>query len=178
MRRRHCANRAAKQAEARLLGGHVVPRRCRYLNPDVLTLSPEAPDAEYDAINKLVGSNIRLRRKALGVTQQQLADELGMTFQQVQKYEKATNRVSAPVLWRIAKILQCDLMELFKGAPPANVRTKGGKADTTEATLISFMASAGGFELAEAYLSIPERHRRGLLLAGKAMAKMAHEIDA
>lgn len=161
-----------------MLGGYFGRYRGRYLDNDLLTLPTEALEAEYEAINKLVGSNIRMRRKLLGVTQQQLAEALGLTFQQVQKYEKGINRVSAPILWRIARVLQCDLMDLFKGAPAQSAGGKAGRAaGKDEGRLISFMAAAGGLELAEAYLSIPERHRRGLLLAGRAMARMAEEID-
>jgi transcriptional regulator with XRE-family HTH domain len=62
-----------------------------------------------------VGQRIRARRKALGVSQERLAGELGLTFQQVQKYERGANRVSASKLWEIARALGADLSSFFEG---------------------------------------------------------------
>ncbi len=65
-----------------------------------------------------VGQRIRARRKALGVSQERLAGELGLTFQQVQKYERGANRVSASKLWEIARALGSDLSSFFEGLNP------------------------------------------------------------
>ena len=62
-----------------------------------------------------VGQRIRARRKALGVSQGRLAEALGLTFQQVQKYERGANRVSASKLWDIARTLQVDVSHFFSG---------------------------------------------------------------
>ena len=62
-----------------------------------------------------VGAVIRARRKSIGVTQQALADELGLTFQQVQKYERGANRVSASKLYDIARALRMEITALFEG---------------------------------------------------------------
>lgn len=64
-----------------------------------------------------VGSRIRLRRNMLGISQERLGDSLGITFQQVQKYEKGTNRVGASRLQAIAEILQAPVSFFFEEAP-------------------------------------------------------------
>ncbi len=70
-------------------------------------------------IDRLVGSRVRLFRTARGLSQSRLADDLGITFQQVQKYEKGTNRVSASRLFEIARLLGVGIPELYAGADDA-----------------------------------------------------------
>jgi transcriptional regulator with XRE-family HTH domain len=72
---------------------------------------PKTPDA----VDVMVGGNVRRRRTMLGVSQEKLAAQLGITFQQVQKYEKGTNRVSASKLVAISTALQCNVADLFAG---------------------------------------------------------------
>lgn len=72
-----------------------------------------------------VGSRIRLRRTIAGISQEQLADGLGLTFQQVQKYEKGTNRVSASRLQHISEVLEVPITFFFEGGPNALVETAG-----------------------------------------------------
>jgi transcriptional regulator with XRE-family HTH domain len=89
-----------------------------------------------DAVDKLVGRNIRVLRLAKGLSQTELADELGVTFQQVQKYEKGTNRVAAGRLKRIAKILDVPILYFFDD--PDEHATNGaalnGRADDSRAS--------------------------------------------
>ena len=70
-----------------------------------------------------LGKRLRWRRRALGLTQQDVGAALGIRFQQVQKYESAANRMSAAVLWRLANLLEVDVRYFFDGlpgsAPPA-----------------------------------------------------------
>ena len=68
-------------------------------------------------IDKHVGSRVRMRRMMLSMSQTTLGDELGLTFQQVQKYEKGTNRISASRLQHSAHILQVPVTFFFEGAP-------------------------------------------------------------
>jgi transcriptional regulator with XRE-family HTH domain len=67
-------------------------------------------------IDRLVGSRVRLIRTARGLSQSRLADDLGITFQQVQKYEKGTNRISASRLFDISRVLGVSVPELYVGA--------------------------------------------------------------
>ena len=68
-------------------------------------------------IDKHVGSRVRMRRMMLGMSQEKLGNNLGLTFQQVQKYEKGTNRIGASRLQQISQILQVPVSFFFEGAP-------------------------------------------------------------
>lgn len=80
-----------------------------------------------DPIDILVGHNIRIQRMKRGMSQEKLADALGLTFQQVQKYEKGVNRVGSGRLHKIASIFKIPITSLFEGADI--------KADGVESTL-------------------------------------------
>src|ERR1700749_4595042 len=67
--------------------------------------------------DKHVGARVRMRRMMLGMSQEKLGDSLGLTFQQVQKYEKGTNRIGASRLQQISQILQVPVSFFFEGAP-------------------------------------------------------------
>src|SRR6201998_3918458 len=67
--------------------------------------------------DKHVGSRVRMRRMMLGMSQEKRGDALGLTFQQVQKYEKGTNRIGASRLQQISQILQVPVAFFFDGAP-------------------------------------------------------------
>src|SRR5271169_6309877 len=71
---------------------------------------------EPEIVDKHVGSRVRMRRKMLGMSQTKLGDALGLTFQQVQKYERGTNRISASRMHHIAHILQVPVEFFFDGA--------------------------------------------------------------
>src|SRR5215475_3716927 len=75
--------------------------------------------------DKYVGSRVRMRRMMLGMSQEKLADALGLTFQQVQKYEKGTNRISASRLQAISQILDAPVHFFFEGAPHAGKAAHG-----------------------------------------------------
>jgi transcriptional regulator with XRE-family HTH domain len=104
------------------------------------------------AVDMHVGARVRMRRRFLGVSQQALAARLGITFQQVQKYERGANRVSASKLYDIARALEAPVTYFFEGLdetaphPPAP-----GDARTLEQSIGDFLRSAEGVELAEAF---------------------------
>ena len=79
--------------------------------------------------DKHVGSRLRMRRLMLGMSQAYIADAVGVTFQQVQKYEKGTNRVSASRLQHLSQILQVPVPFFFEGAPAASRHPASGKGD-------------------------------------------------
>ena len=83
------------------------------------TLAKKAPNPT----DKHVGSRVRMRRMMLGMSQEKLGDSLGLTFQQIQKYEKGTNRIGASRLQQISHILQVPVAFFFEGAP--NAQTVG-----------------------------------------------------
>jgi transcriptional regulator with XRE-family HTH domain len=100
-----------------------------------------------------VGRRVRQRRKAMGVTQERLAQDLGLTFQQVQKYERGANRVSASKLYEIAVALQTGTDYFFEGlADPASLKEGGGGASPdSEKFVNAFLMSTEGLELAELF---------------------------
>ena len=91
-------------------------------------------DRSPNPVDVHVGERIRRRRRALGISQDKLADSLGLTFQQVQKYERGANRVSASKLYQIARALQASIPYFFDGLPdPARA---GGVGEDESATFV------------------------------------------
>ncbi len=111
-----------------------------------------------------VGQRIRMRRLMVGVTQTQLADELGLTFQQVQKYEKGTNRVSASKLYAICKVLSVPPEYFFEGLPKIGESPRKQQKMSDEAHILS---TADGIELMRSFKKIDQkpirRHIVGLV---------------
>lgn len=111
---------------------------------------------ESNAIDVHVGRRVRLRRHALGVTQQQLAAALGLSFQQVQKYERGANRISASKLFEIGRELDAPVSYFFEGLEPE----RGGDADVIFAErgrVEKLLVEPGGSALVVAFLSIGSR---------------------
>ena len=107
-------------------------------------------------IDKHVGSRVRMRRMMLNMSQEQLGDALGLTFQQVQKYEKGTNRIGASRLQQISQILQVPVEFFFEGAP--NLTASGSvPKDAPSASYVSdFLATSEGLSLTKAFTRIKE----------------------
>lgn len=107
-------------------------------------------------VDKYVGSRVRMRRIMLGMSQEKLGDSLGLTFQQVQKYEKGTNRIGASRLQQNAEILQVPVSFLFEGGPAGPV-AEGGMSEAPSPTYVSdFLATSEGLALARAFTSITD----------------------
>jgi transcriptional regulator with XRE-family HTH domain len=121
-----------------------------------------------------VGSRIRLRRTIAGISQEQLADGLGLTFQQVQKYEKGTNRVSASRLQHISEVLEVPITFFFEGGPNALVETAGSDmGDINE-----LMSSKETIALVTAFNSIKSpRLRQSVLNLVRAMKNNSEPTD-
>src|SRR3954462_13852637 len=115
-------------------------------------------------IDKHVGSRVRMRRMMLSMSQEKLGDALGLTFQQVQKYEKGTNRISASRLQQIATILQVPVALFFEGLPPrgAGAATAAG-ADAVR-DIHAFLMTPQGVSFARAMMRIDEQPIRPALL--------------
>jgi transcriptional regulator with XRE-family HTH domain len=105
-----------------------------------------------------------MRRMLAGVSQEKLGDALGLTFQQVQKYEKGTNRISASRLQQIAKMLEVPVSFFFDGAPTDEV-TEGGFSDMSATSYVAdFLATNEGVQLTKAFVRIKSpRVRRRLV---------------
>jgi transcriptional regulator with XRE-family HTH domain len=120
-----------------------------------------------------VGSRIRLRRNMLGMSQEKLGENLGITFQQIQKYEKGTNRVGASRLQAISEILGVPVSFLFEDAPGHEGSPPRGFADDGSAAFaVDFCTSAEGLQLNRAFVKISDsRVRRRIIDLVKALAK-------
>jgi len=109
-----------------------------------------------------VGARIRLRRRMQGVSQEKLADALGLTFQQVQKYERGANRVSASKLYEIASALRAPVSYFFEGLADPAGDAESGARPSEETTVHAFLMTAEGLELARLFPQVtrgPVRRR-------------------
>jgi transcriptional regulator with XRE-family HTH domain len=110
-------------------------------------------------IDKHVGSRVRMRRMMLGMSQEKLGDALGLTFQQVQKYEKGTNRIGASRLQQISQILQVPVAFFFEGAPvvAGEFAAVAGMAEAPSPAYVSdFLATSDGLSLTKAFMRIKD----------------------
>ena len=121
------------------------------------TIAKKAPNP----IDKHVGSRIRMRRMMLELSQEKLGDGLGLTFQQVQKYEKGTNRVGASRLRQIASILSVPESFFFEGAPGIAPNGKANPVAPAVTLVNDFVATRDGLRLVQAFmkLSAKQQHR-------------------
>lgn len=124
-----------------------------------------------------VGSRIRLRRTMLGMSQEKLGEALGITFQQVQKYEKGTNRVGASRLQNIAAILGVPVAFFFEDAPGDTVdAAQGGVNESSSTYVVNFLSSAEGLQLNRAFVKISDaRVRRRIIDLVRALADDSEE---
>jgi transcriptional regulator with XRE-family HTH domain len=112
-------------------------------------------------IDKHVGSRVRMRRMMLSMSQEKLGGALGLTFQQVQKYEKGSNRIGAGRLHHIARVLQVPVPFFSDGAPLVPGQAKGnGGAAPSPAYVTEFLASSDGLALTKAFMGIKELELR------------------
>ncbi len=115
-----------------------------------------------------VGSRVRLRRMSLGMSQERLGRHLGLTFQQVQKYEKGVNRIGASRLYAIARVLDAPVQFFFEDMPEAAVAGLPSAAETeVEAAeaggairIADFVSSAEGLELNRSFQRITDQATR------------------
>ena len=113
-------------------------------------------------IDKHVGSRVRMRRMMLAMSQEKLGDALGLTFQQVQKYEKGTNRIGASRLQQISHILQVPVSFFFDGAPiiAGMPRAEGVSEAPSPAYVSDFLATSDGLALTKAFMRIDDSKLR------------------
>ena len=115
-----------------------------------------------------VGKRIRQRRWLVGMTQQQLAEQVGIKFQQVQKYETGANRVSASRLWDISEAMDVPVNFFFEGIE--NEVTAARSKDSVPADL---MGDKEALDLVRSYYSIPENQRRRLFDLARVLSDVA-----
>lgn len=115
-----------------------------------------------------VGARVRMRRKLLGVSQEKLADALGLTFQQVQKYERGANRISASKLFEIARFLGVPPSYFFEGLA---AEAPTGEESPAEQSLHQFLMTPEGVELASLLPKLAAKYRRRVLELVRTLAE-------
>lgn len=114
-----------------------------------------------------VGKRIRHRRWLVGMTQQRLAEDVGIKFQQIQKYETGANRVSASRLWDISETLNVSINFFFEGIDKSKEQAEGGYAIPTD-----LMGDKEALDLVRSYYSIPENQRRRLFDLARVLSEV------
>lgn len=118
-----------------------------------------------------VGARVRMRRKFLSVSQEKLADALGLTFQQVQKYERGTNRISASKLFEIGRFLEAPVSYFFEGLSETAGQARAVAEDGPEQFVHGFLMTPEGIELASVFPKVRNgRLRRKVLELVREMA--------
>ena len=121
------------------------------------------PKGAAVVIDRHVGNKVRRRRELIGMSQDQLADHLGLSFQQIQKYENGTNRISAGRLLQIADFLGISVESLFDGLL-RDGRLPTSTTSTDNERVLRFAMSREGMALSEAYLNAARPDQRKLAL--------------
>lgn len=121
--------------------------------------SPKTGKRTVDPIDEYVGKRVRARRKMLGLSQTQVGNHLGITFQQVQKYERGTNRIGSGRLFRLADFLDVDVAYFFEGARYAL------DPDLEKTDIEDHMGRGETRELVYAYYSIADPRVRRKIIA-------------
>ena len=119
-------------------------------------MSTKAPNP----VDKYVGSRVRMRRIMLGMSQEKLGEALGLTFQQIQKYEKGTNRVGASRIQQISEILQVPVSFLFEGGPSGTTSAESFREGNSPAYVSDFLATSEGLALTRAFTRISDAKLR------------------
>jgi transcriptional regulator with XRE-family HTH domain len=116
----------------------------------------QRPDEQ--AVDKIIGRNLRAFRLQKNISQEQLASAVKLTFQQVQKYEKGSNRISGSRMAQFCQVLNVTPNDFFRGVPGINHRANGGTFDT------NFLATKEGVAISQAFPKIGSRNRRRIVV--------------
>jgi transcriptional regulator with XRE-family HTH domain len=120
------------------------------------------PKKNANPVDIQVGSRVRLRRMLIGMSQERLGELLGLTFQQVQKYEKGVNRIGAGRLFDIARILSVPIDYFYEGL--AGTPSRGPSENDASPPIIEFMSSPEGLQLALGFTRIKDSKVRKRVL--------------
>ena len=118
-----------------------------------------------------VGGRVKMRRMLVGLSQEKLGEQLGLTFQQVQKYEKGANRIGASRLWDLARILEVRVHFFFDGLDSASAPAAGFAEQPQQDYFLEFVNSSEGIQLIKAFVEIEDAHvRRSVLNLVRSLA--------
>jgi len=139
----------------------------------------ESSGRKPNPVDVHVGSRVRLRRMVIGMSQEKLGEKMSLTFQQIQKYEKGTNRIGASRLFQLSKILDVPVAFFFEDAFGANngvMAYPGFREPDTEAFLLEFINSREGLELNKAFAKIQDpKVRRRVIDLVRALSEEASD---
>jgi transcriptional regulator with XRE-family HTH domain len=125
------------------------------------------PKKQANPIDIQVGNRVRIRRMLIGMSQERLGDLLGLTFQQVQKYEKGVNRIGAGRLFEVSRILNVPIDFFYEG-----VNTQSGAEMESAPPVMEFVSSGEGLQLALAFMKIKDvKVRKRMLDLVKSLAE-------
>ncbi len=138
-----------------------------------MSINPREPNP----VDRHVGSRVRLRRQILNMSQEKLGDELGVTFQQVQKYERGTNRIGAGRLWTLARVLEVPVGFFYEGVNTSAAASGFAEGDQTP-IINDFLQSSDGVALAQAFSRITDpKVRRRVLELVRSLADVDDPAD-
>ena len=122
-------------------------------------------------VDRHVGSRVRMRRMMVGMSQEKLGEACGITFQQIQKYEKGTNRMGASRLHHIARVLDVPIEFFYEGASSDQGSNGPIMVDGQSRSMTDFLATSEGLELVRAFTAIKDsKVRRRIVDVAKAVA--------
>ncbi|MGO4737180.1 helix-turn-helix domain-containing protein [Bosea sp. 2KB_26] len=134
---------------------------------------------EPNRVDEYVGIRLRRLRRLTGYSQTKLAELLGITFQQIQKYEKGVNRISASRLQHIANIFQVPVAHFFDGAPAMSTPAADSAPDAPPPEVADLLATRDGIRLAKAFASIRNvKTRRRIVALTEAMGDSEEASEA
>ena len=141
----------------------------------------QMPSGKPNPVDVHVGGRVRLRRTLLGMSQEKLGEAIGLTFQQVQKYERGANRIGASRLWDLSRVLECPISFFFEemdestaSASPRNLNVESADIEPPESDP---MAKRETLELVRAYYRIKDYHvRRRIYELAKSLSTAEESI--
>jgi len=129
------------------------------------------PKKQANPIDGQVGNRVRIRRMLIGMSQEKLGDLLGLTFQQVQKYEKGVNRIGAGRLYEVARILGVPIDFFYEGVA-AGQQNSGFAESASAPPVMEFVSSGEGLQLSLAFMKIKDpKVRKRVLDLVKSLAE-------
>ena len=129
--------------------------------PPAKKAEKRVPKKQANPIDVQVGNRVRIRRMLIGMSQERLGDLLGLTFQQVQKYEKGVNRIGAGRLFEMARILNVPVDFFYEGVNSAPLQA--GESENG-ASVMEFVSSGEGLQLSLAFMKIKDSKVRKRVL--------------
>jgi transcriptional regulator with XRE-family HTH domain len=132
------------------------------------------PKKQANPVDGQVGTRVRLRRMLVGMSQERLGELLGLTFQQVQKYEKGVNRIGAGRLYQVAQILGVSISYFYEGVVEQSAQSiRNGESSTPP--VMEFLSSGEGLQLTLAFMRIKDSKVRKRVI--DLVKSLAEEIE-